>query len=55
VVRQFKGVYIVGDPELMPLARPSAALLSLGPTAVLSHRSAAAVWALAEPTRRPSM
>ncbi len=42
------GVYIAGDPELMPLSRQSAALLSLGPNAVLSHRSAAAVWGLAE-------
>jgi very-short-patch-repair endonuclease len=45
---QFRGVYIVGDPEMLPLAKQSAALLSLGPTAVLSHRSAAAVWGLAE-------
>lgn len=48
LVHQFHGVYVVGDPELMPLARQSAALLSLGPNAVLSHRSAAAVWGLAE-------
>lgn len=46
LVRQFHGVYVVGDPELMPLARPSAALLSLGPSALLSHRSAAALWGL---------
>jgi very-short-patch-repair endonuclease/predicted transcriptional regulator of viral defense system len=43
------GVYIVGDPELMPLAKQSAALLSLGEKAVLSHRSAAAIWGLAVP------
>jgi very-short-patch-repair endonuclease len=49
LVWQFHGVYTVGDPRLMPLARPSAALLSLGECAVLSHRSAAAVWGLAEP------
>jgi predicted transcriptional regulator of viral defense system len=48
LVRAFHGVYIVGDPELMPLAKQSAALLSLGEDAVLSHRSAAAVWGLAE-------
>jgi hypothetical protein len=39
----------MGDPALMPLALQSAALLSLGPDAFLSHRSAAAVWGLAEP------
>ncbi len=43
----FAGVYAVGDPDLMPLVRPTAALLSLGDTAVLSHRSAASVWGLA--------
>jgi hypothetical protein len=48
LVPWFYGVYIVGDPELMPLARQSAALLSLGPTAVLSHRSAAAIWGFAQ-------
>jgi very-short-patch-repair endonuclease len=48
LVWQFHGVYTVGDPALMPLARQSAALLSLGERAVLSHRSAAAVWGLAE-------
>jgi very-short-patch-repair endonuclease len=49
LVPSFKGVYIVGDPELLPLAKESAALLSLGQNAVLSHRSAAAVWGLAQP------
>jgi very-short-patch-repair endonuclease len=49
LVPRFKGVYIVGDPELLPLAEESAALLSLGESAVLSHRSAAAVWGLAQP------
>jgi very-short-patch-repair endonuclease len=53
LVRQFHGAYVVGDPELMPLARQSAALLSLGPTALLSHRSAAALWGLA--TADPEM
>lgn len=48
LVWQFHGAYTVGDPALMPLARDSAALLSLGPNAVLSHRSAAAAWGLAE-------
>jgi predicted transcriptional regulator of viral defense system len=46
--RRYQGVYIAGDPALLPLAAESAALLSLGPTAVLSHRSAAALWSLAD-------
>jgi very-short-patch-repair endonuclease len=49
LVQLFHGVYALGDPELMPLVWQSAALLSLGDNAVLSHRSAAAVWGLAEP------
>jgi very-short-patch-repair endonuclease len=42
-------VYVLGDPELMPLALPTAALLAIGEDAVLSHRSAAAIWSLADP------
>jgi very-short-patch-repair endonuclease len=49
LVYLFYGVYGVGDPELVPLMRPSGALLSIGESAVLSYRSAAAVWGLAEP------
>ena len=49
LVRVFQDVYVMGDPELMPLALPSAVLLSLGEDAVLSHRSAAAIWGLADP------
>jgi very-short-patch-repair endonuclease len=49
LVPRFRGVYILGDPELLPLASESAALLSLGESAVLSHRSAAAIWGLAQP------
>ena len=37
----------VADPALLPLANEMAVLLSLGPGAVLSHRSAAALWGLA--------
>jgi very-short-patch-repair endonuclease len=37
----------------MPLAVPTAALLSLGRDAVLSHRSAAAIWGLADPDPNP--
>jgi very-short-patch-repair endonuclease len=32
----------------MPLVRPAAVLLSLGPRSCLSHRSAAAIWGIAE-------
>jgi very-short-patch-repair endonuclease len=48
LVRAFHDVYVIGDPELMPLSLPSAVLLSLGDDAFLSHRSAAAIWGLAE-------
>jgi very-short-patch-repair endonuclease len=48
LVYLFAGVYGVGDPELVPLMRPAGALLSIGPNAVLSHRSAAAAWRLAK-------
>ena len=47
LVRIFRDVYAAGDPELMPLVRPTAALLALGPASALSHRSAAAIWGLA--------
>ncbi len=43
----FRGTYAVADPALLPLAWETAALLALGPDAVLSHRSAAALWGLA--------
>jgi very-short-patch-repair endonuclease len=41
-----RGVYAVGRPDLSRHGRWSAALLSCGPTAVLSHRSAAALWGI---------
>lgn len=44
----YRGVYVAGDPALIPLAGESAVLLSLG-DAVLSHRSAAAIWRIAPP------
>jgi hypothetical protein len=49
LVWAFRDVYVLGDPELMPLALPTAALFSIGPDAVLGHRSAAAIWGLADP------
>ena len=51
LVAVFQDVYVAGDPELLPLARESAALLSLGPASLLSHRSAAAVWGFAVKAR----
>lgn len=49
LVAVFYGVYVAGDPVLLPLALETAALLSLGPAAALSHRSAAAIWGIAPP------
>jgi very-short-patch-repair endonuclease len=46
--RLHRGVYLVG-PVTGPLAREHAALLACGPRAVVSHRSAAAVWKLVPP------
>ena len=47
LIPAFRGTYLTADPELVPLAMPTAAVLSCAPDAVLSHRSAAAVWGLA--------
>jgi very-short-patch-repair endonuclease len=41
-----RGVYLVGHAAHGPLSRQMAAVLACGPTAVLSHRSAAAHWGL---------
>jgi very-short-patch-repair endonuclease len=43
--RLHRGVYLVG-PAPGPLAHEAAALLACGPTALLSHRSAGALWKL---------
>jgi very-short-patch-repair endonuclease len=52
LTRFHRGVYIVGPVEA-PLARASAALLAAGPTAVLSHRTAAELWELLPPEPGP--
>jgi very-short-patch-repair endonuclease len=44
----YPGVYAVGHPVLAPRAALLAAVLACGPTAVLSHRSAAELWNLIE-------
>ena len=40
----FRGVYAVGHPRVGQLGWFHAALLAIGPDAILSHRAAAAVW-----------
>jgi len=44
--REHQAVYIAGDPALLPYARHSAALLSLGPHAALSDRTGVELWRL---------
>jgi very-short-patch-repair endonuclease len=44
-----RGVCAVGHAALSPRGRSVAALLAIGPDAVISHRSAAAMWRLLEP------
>jgi very-short-patch-repair endonuclease len=45
-----RGVYAVGRPEVGRHGRWMAAVLSCGPTALLSHRSAAVLWGLTSPS-----
>ena len=49
--RIHRGVYAVGHPRLTTPGRWMAAVLACGPEAVLSHRSAAALWGLLEEQR----
>ncbi len=44
----YPGVYAVGSPARHPIETASAAVLACGPTAVLSHASALALWGLAK-------
>ena len=44
----YRGVYAVGRPELTQHGRWMAAILAKGPAAVLSHRSAAALYGIAK-------
>jgi very-short-patch-repair endonuclease len=48
LVRRFRGVYQVG-PVIAPFGREMAAALACGATALLSHHSAAAIWAIRPP------
>lgn len=43
-----RGVYAIGRPEIDQRGRWMAAVLSCGPAALLSHRSAAVLWGFAE-------
>lgn len=43
----WRGVYAVGRPEVSESGRWMGAVLACGPTALLSHRSAAALWRIA--------
>lgn len=43
-----RGVYAVGRPDVSQCGRWMAAVLSCGPEALLSHRSAAALWGIAK-------
>ncbi len=45
----WRGVYAVGRPTVSQRGRWMAAVLSCGPDAMLSHRSAASLWGLVEP------
>jgi REase_MTES_1575/Transcriptional regulator, AbiEi antitoxin len=47
--RRHRGVVILGDPELLPLAHPAAALLALGKRASVSYRSGTALSELCDP------
>ena len=51
--RLHRGVYAVGHRPPSPHARAMAAVLACGPGAVLSHRSAAALWEIVPPWRGP--
>ncbi|CAA9536986.1 MAG: hypothetical protein AVDCRST_MAG30-4328 [uncultured Solirubrobacteraceae bacterium] len=48
-----RGVYAVGHTALPPFAHELAALLACGPTAHLSHRTAAVVWRMLPPAPGP--
>lgn len=50
-----RGVYAVGNVGLTQSASDLAAVLACGPAAVLSHRSAAAVWELLPPPDQPEV
>jgi very-short-patch-repair endonuclease len=52
LIRWYRGVFVAGHTTLTPRGHWWAAVLACGPGAVLSHRSAAAGWALRPTSRR---
>jgi very-short-patch-repair endonuclease len=55
LIRRHRGVYAVGHVPPSPHARAMAAVLACGPGAVLSHRSAGALWGLVRDTGPPDV
>ena len=53
--RRHRGVYAVGHPRLTPRGRWMAAVLAGGEHAVLSHRSAGALWGLCVDAPQPEI
>jgi very-short-patch-repair endonuclease len=51
--RMYRGVYALGHPVLSDNGRLWAAVLACGPGAVISHRSAGALWAIRQNNRIP--
>ncbi len=51
LVHVFYRAYTLADPNLLTYGREAAALLSVGPGAVLSHGTAARVWGIADTDR----
>jgi len=51
--RIYRDVYLLGRPRLEPLARETATILHFAGWAVLSHRSAGALWGLIETQGEP--
>jgi very-short-patch-repair endonuclease len=47
LLKAHRGVYSVGHSTTQPFGKETAALLAVGPKAVLSHQSAAFVWGIA--------
>jgi very-short-patch-repair endonuclease len=47
----YDGIYMVGQPLLLPKAEVLAAVWACGPTALLSHRSATEEWGMIEPRK----
>jgi very-short-patch-repair endonuclease len=53
LVRWHAGVYLIGGAAPVELMEETAALLACGPTAMLSHHSAATLWGFRPGTARP--